>query len=121
MDVPIQETNIQLICDANGPPPSLLPSSAYVDVSNAAVAHAQGMCQNNFFISYTIDDIPFHKIDLGLLCGAGGMSFTTANGTPLLGVSAGAPIQPATFASLVSGKWFHFYCYKFCFLLFSRF
>lgn len=41
LDVPIQETNIQLICDANGPPPSLMPSSAYVDVSNAAIA--QGM------------------------------------------------------------------------------
>lgn len=106
MDVPIQETNIQLICDGSGPPASLMPSSAYVDVSNAAIA--QGMCERKFILLYE-RHIPFHKIDLGLLCGAGGMSFTTANGTPLLGVSAGAPIQPATFASLVSGKWFHFY------------
>lgn len=52
LDVPIQETNIQLICDANGPPPSLMPSSAYVDVSNAAIA--QGMYRHFFlFISYT--------------------------------------------------------------------
>lgn len=51
---------------------------------------------------------------IGLICGPSGMSFAAAaaaaaaNNTPLLGsMSAGiGPIQSATLANLVAGKWF---------------
>ncbi|KAJ6639711.1 Ankyrin repeat and KH domain-containing protein mask, partial [Pseudolycoriella hygida] len=53
LDVPIQETNIQLLCDSNGPPASLMPSPAYVDVSNAAIAQGAKASDNNAFLLTT--------------------------------------------------------------------
>ncbi|XP_055381299.1 ankyrin repeat and KH domain-containing protein mask isoform X2 [Condylostylus longicornis] len=76
-----KKTNIQLVCEGNGPPPSLLPS-AYVDITTASTQ--------------------------GIICNTGGMNFTPSNGTPIFGaVPNGAtqqmqPASLATFAAAVS-------------------
>ncbi|XP_055679921.1 ankyrin repeat and KH domain-containing protein mask isoform X9 [Lutzomyia longipalpis] len=74
-----KNTNLQVLCEG-GVPSTLLPSSAYVDITTPSA----------------------QEINIGMLCGASGISLTS--GTPILGrMPAGGPIQSAAVATFVAG------------------
>ncbi|GAB0092386.1 Ankyrin repeat [Sergentomyia squamirostris] len=74
-----KNTNLQVLCES-GVPSTLLPSSAYVDITTPSA----------------------QEINIGMLCGASGISFTS--GTPILGpLPAGGSIQSAAVATFVAG------------------